>query len=240
MFTALRAEATPILQLDIIGGYYDSKTQTIVSNGPDFTLVALLTPKSDQPPSTYLNDTYYISAAVTPQTGPNDTALGSFTWNGSNFLVTEDMTYGTPPLEAGLAGMDGGDLDGHSIFPTFFAEFGFQFSEANRAVTYDTASDPGGFTPTSATSNISYFATFNVTTSLVDKNEIHFDLYNTYLQKCRQQPTCAYDEDIARYAPFTHDAESSHKKVSEPQSLTIMAMGLLIAGRLLRRRTTNA
>jgi hypothetical protein len=238
MFAAIRAEAYPVLQLDIIGGYYNAETQTIVSDGPDFTLVALLTPKSDKPISTYLNDTYFISAAVTPQTGPDDTSLGSFTWNGSNYLVTEDMTYGTPPLEAGLAGADPGDLAGHDIFPTFFAEFGFQFSPENRAVTYDTAENPGGLTPTSATSNVSYFATFNVTTSLVGSNEIHFDLYNLHLQKCRGQATCVYDEDIARFAPFSHDAESS--KVSEPQSLALMSMGLLMAGRMLRRRSKTA
>ena len=234
MFGAVHAEAFPILMVDIIGGSYDAETQTIVSDGPDFTLVALLTPRAGQPLSTYLNDTYYLSAAVTPQAGPGDASLGSFTWNGSNYLVTEDMTYGTPPLEAGFAGADEGDLDGHATFPTFFTEFGFQFSEANRAVTYDSAANSGGLTPTSATSNISYFATFNVTTSLVGNNEIHFDLYNTYLQRCRFQPTCDYDQDIAYFAPSTHDGESH--KVSEPQSMAAMSVGLLLAGRMLRRR----
>ncbi len=234
MFSAAHADALPILQLDIIGGHYDPTTQTIVSDGPDFTLVALLTPRAAQTLSTWLNDTYYISAAVTPQTGPTNTSLGSFTWNESNYNVTEDMIYGTPPLELGLAGVDTGDLGSHSIFPTFFQEFSFQFSETQRAVTYDTALNPSGLVTTTATTNISYFATFNITTSLLADNEIHFDLYNTYLQRCRSGP-CVYDEDVAYFAPFTHDAESS-QKVSEPQSLAMMSVGLFLAGRALRRR----
>ena len=238
VFSAAHADAYPILQLDIIGGHYDTTTQTIVSGGPDFTLVALLTPKPGQTLSS-LSDTYYISAAITPQAGPTNTSLGSFTWNGSNYAVTEDMIYGTPPLEIGLAGADAGDLAGHSIFPTFFQEFGFQFSSSQRSVTYDTSVHPSGLTPTTATTNISYFATFNLTTSLSGNNELHFDLYNTYLQKCRGQGSCVYDEDIAYFAPFSHDAESSHK-VSEPQSMAIMSVGLLLAGRALRRRPKNS
>jgi hypothetical protein len=234
MFSAADAFAYPILQLDIIGGYYDTTTQTIISGGPDFTLVALLTPKAGGIEG-LINDTYYISAAVTPQTGPTDISLGSFTWNESNYDVTEDMIYGTPPLELGLAGADAGDLEGHSIFPTFFQEFSFQFSPTQRAVTYDTAENPSGLVPTTATTDISYFATFNVTTSLLGNNELHFDLYNAYLQKCRGGGTCVYDEDVAYFAPFSHDAESSHK-VSEPQSMAMMSVGLFLAGRALRRR----
>jgi len=236
VLAAGRAEAYPILQLDIIGGHYDASTQTIVSDGPDFTLVAVLTPKKDQPLAPYLSDTYYISAAVSPQTGPTDSSLGSFSWNGDNFAVTEDMLYGTPPLEASGVLPDPGDLAPHSIFPTFFQEFSFQFSPDNRTEKYDTATNPGGLTPTSSTTNISYFATFNVTTSLTGGNEIHFDLYNSRIQKCRTQPaSCTYDEDIFFFAPFSHDAESSHK-VSEPQSMALMSVGLFLVGHAIRRR----
>src|SRR5688572_13007427 len=115
MFSAAHAVAYPILQLDIIGGTYDAATQTIVSGGPDFTLVALLTPKPGGIVG-LINDTFYISAAVTPQTGPTNVSIGSFTWNGSNYDVTEDMIYGTPPLELGLAGAYPGDMEGHAIF----------------------------------------------------------------------------------------------------------------------------
>ena len=53
MLVGARAEAIPVLQLDIIGGSYDWETQTIISNSNRFTLVALLTPKD----STALYDT---------------------------------------------------------------------------------------------------------------------------------------------------------------------------------------
>src|SRR5215510_11136524 len=102
------AHAYPILQLDIIGGHYDASTETIVSDGKDFTLVAVLTPQNNKPVEPYLNDTYYISAAVSPGAGPTDSSLGSFSWNGTNYLVTEDMTYGVPPLEGGSADTDPG------------------------------------------------------------------------------------------------------------------------------------
>lgn len=242
ILAAARAEAYPILQLDIIGGHYDSATQTIVSGGRDFTLVAVLTPKSSRPLSEYLDQTFYISAAVTPQTGPDDVSLGSFSWNGTNFDVTDDMLYGTPPLEAGgFAGADPGDLGSHSIFPTFFQEFSFQFSPDQRTVSYDSAANPSGLTPTGATENVSYYALFNVTTSLVADTEIHFDLYSTLISKCRTDPSACgvIDEDIASFAPFSHDAESSHK-VSEPGSMALMSMGLFLAGRVIRRRQARA
>jgi hypothetical protein len=234
VLASVAAEAYPILQLDIIGGHYDAATQTIVSSGPDFTLVAILTPQNNQPVSPYLNDTYYISAAVSPQQGPNDTSLGSFTWNGSNYLVTEDMTYGTPPLEGGIATTDPGDLASHSVFPTFFSEFNFQFSPDNRTVSYNTADNPGGLTPTTATTNISYFATFNITTALIGTNVLHFDLYNSLVQTCSRNRSCTYDEDVELFAPFSHDAESSHR-VAEPQSMLLMSVGLLLAAGMLRR-----
>ncbi len=236
VLASAKAEAYPILQLDIIGGHYDAATQTIVSSGPDFTLVAVLTPQRNTPISPYLNDTYYISAAVSPNVGPTDTSLGAFTWNGTNYLVTEDMTHGTPPLELGEATRDPGDLAPHSIFPTFFNEFAFQFSSDNRTVSYNTANNPGGLTPTSATTNISYFATFNLTTSLIGNNVLHFDLYNTLIRTCKRNGTCTYDEDIELFAPFSHDAEGSvSHSVAEPQSMLAMSVGLLIAARMLRR-----
>jgi hypothetical protein len=236
LFTTGRVEAFPALQLDILGGYYDPVTQTIVSDGPDFTLVALLTPNPLRNNlAELLNATCYISAAISPMTGPSDSSLGSFTWDGTNYLVTEDMTYDTPPLETTLVTEDPGDLGSHSIYPTFFTEFGFQFSPGNRSIAYDTAPNPGALSPTSSTTGVSYFATFNLTTTLQGSNVLHFDLYNSYLQSCSKAGTCVMDEDIAMFAPFSHDAESQNR-VPEAQSLLLMSTGLLIAGRLFRRK----
>jgi hypothetical protein len=68
------AYAIPSLQLDIKGGYYDTKTQTVFANSDPFTLYAYLIPDAGAP----LADTYYLSAAVVPQVGPVGQNLGSF------------------------------------------------------------------------------------------------------------------------------------------------------------------
>lgn len=230
-----RALAYPILQLDILGGHYDAATQTIVSDGPTFTLVAILTPKAGVPLSTYMNDTFYISAAVSPQIGPADEPLGSFFWNTTNYLVTEDMTYGTPPLELFGAATDPGDLAGHGVYPTFFREFDFKFNTLNKTVSYNSQDDPGGLQPTTATTNISYFQTFNVTTSLIGDNTLHFDLYNSYISGCKKNGSCSLDEDVALFAPFSHDAQSS-QNVPEPGVLMALFAGLSITGAVVRRR----
>jgi hypothetical protein len=235
LFVSARVEAFPALQLDILGGHYDPFTQTIVSDGPDFTLLALLTPNPlKNNLAELLNTTYYISAATSPAVGAGGSNLGSFTWDGVNYLVTEDMTFGTPPLEITGAAGDAGDLGPHGIYPTYFTEFAFQFSPANRTISYNSAQDPGGLVPTSATTGVSYFAMFNITTSLQGSNVLHFDLYNSYLHSCSKAGTCAMDEDIAMFAPFSHDAQSENR-VPEAQSLLLMSTGLLIAGRLFRR-----
>lgn len=229
-----RALAYPILQLDILGGHYDAATQTIVSDGPSFTLVAILTPKSNVPLATYLDDTFYISASVSPKTGPEDSDLGSFSWNSTNYDVTGDMTYGTPPLELLGATTDPGDLASHGIYPTFFTEFSFKFDPANRTTSYDTAENPGGLSPTSATTNVSYFQTFNVTTALLGGNTLHFDLYNTFVSSCKKT-SCTLDEDVALFAPFSHDAQSS-ENVPEPGALLAMFSALSVTGAIARRR----
>ena len=131
------AYAEPTLQLDILDGVYDTNTETIVATSDQFTLYALLLPDQD----TLLGDTFYISAALVPQTSTS-TDLGSFTFNGTTIDVTADMVYGVPPLEANLA-FDANDLSKHGIFPTYFAEFEFTFDPNNTATAYNTQDDAG-------------------------------------------------------------------------------------------------
>jgi len=231
---ATRADATPLMQLDIIGGHYDPITQTIMSAGEDFTLVALLTPRPASTASA-LADTYYISVAVTPQTGPGHSSIGSFTWNGTPYDVTDDMVYGTPPLEAGTLGeTDPGDLGGHDIFPTFFREFEVHFTADQRSVQYDAAQTPGGLQPTSSTMNPTYFVLFNITTDLPRNTALHFDLYSSVIKRCLTVQGCS-DEDIKQHNPFSHDAQSN-AKVPEPTSAMLIGLGLAGAARRLRRQ----
>ncbi len=130
------ASALPALQLDILGGTYDTTTDTIVTSSDTFTLYALLMPKAKVP----LSDTYYVSAAIVPKLGASD--YGSFIFDGTTVDVTSDMVYGVPPEEANLA-KDKGDLPSHGIFPAFFSEFGFTFDPANTTVPYNTIDDAG-------------------------------------------------------------------------------------------------
>lgn len=215
MSASTTALAIPTLQLDILGGTYDSTTNTIISSSTSFTLYALLIPNSKNT----LLDTYYISAALVPKTGPVGATLGSFTFNGDTTNVTGEMTYGVPPLETivTLQGWDSGDLPKHGIYETYFAEFGFQFSSTNIATAYNTQ-DNAGAGPTSDPLGSIYYVAFNVDTSPLDSNyAIHFDLYNTKLKN-------NMDIDVTQFAPFSHDAQSA--PVPEPSSLILLGSGL--------------
>jgi len=229
-FVPIEAQALPTLQLDISGGRYDSSTETIVTNQDVFTLYALLTPNTFNT----LGDTYYISAAVTPQVAA-PISLGSFVFNGGTVNITGDMDYGVPPIEAILAS-DNGDLPNHGVFPTYFKEFSFQFDSADRINSYDSRNRAryGGAINTaySATGGM-YFATFDLdVSSLAEGYELHFDLYNTKLNPF------SGDVDMTKYAQLTHDAETTSRSVPEPGTLLLMGSGLvgLYFSRRLRRK----
>lgn len=243
LLTASGAEAVPMLQLDIVGGRYDSTTQTIVSNGPSFTLIALLTPKKTED----LYGSYFLSAALTPQTATPGGTLGTFAVNGTTFAATSDMTYGVPPIEDTGASHDGGDLGGHSIYPTYFREFEFAFVQngaltpgTQHAATYNTALTPGG--PSAGYGSL--YRSFTVSTNFQAGYSLHFDLYDAFFRTTCSGPNrtrvCTSDEDIDHFAPFSHDAESgpagSVPAVPEPATLALLATGLAFSARKLRRR----
>jgi hypothetical protein len=218
--------AIPTLQLDILGGTYDPVTETILSNGSTFTLLALLTPGNGMTESEVeelLGYEYYISAALTPQveTGAD---LGSFDFDGTTVDATDDMVYGVPPIDI-VQGHDAGDLPKHGIFPTYFSEFGFMFDGTSTTSAYNSAEYPGGslFDPTGEGA---YFASFNVSTSsLASGYELHFDLYGAEPQ--------SPDIDITQFAPFSHDGGS---QVPEPGTSLLLGSGLLLLFALHRRR----
>ncbi len=247
LFTATVAAAIPSLQLDILNGTYNDHSDTIVATSDPFTLYAYLIPRQ----KTSLTDTYYISAAVVPKTGPSDKDLGSFIFDGVTTSVTGSMVYGNPPVEI-QQNKDPGDLQKHGIFPTYFIQFAFQFDENNKADSYDTAEDPGKG-PTPDADGTMYFESFSVDVSnLADHYLIHFDLYNTKeiqetqkicgedIKRCSgkgNHKDCVYivlgnDIDIRGFAPFSHDAQSGNgcdnHKVPEPETLLLVGCGLLV------------
>jgi hypothetical protein len=243
LFVALfagRANAEPLLQLDMRDGAYDPIDETIVAPGDSFSLFAILTPKknaSQAQITQLLNETYYISVALTPKTS-HPQSLGSFEFGeqggvSTTYDVTDDMMYGTPPLETVswlLQGSDSGDLSKHGIFQTYFVEVGFKFSEANRTETYNTADTPGGATPNAA--GKSYYAEFaGDTSNLAAGYNLHFDLYDTKIRNM----LCVPDVDVDHFAPFSHDAATT-TPVPEPGTGLLLLMGAVLVARFSRRR----
>jgi hypothetical protein len=235
---AERAEAIPVLQLDIVDGWYDPVSRTVMTSDFQFTLVAVLTPKAGATPETLaalLNDRYYVAAALVPKTGPAHSDLGSFSIDGTSISATNDMTYGTPPYEVVASQLyDAGDLNEEGIYNTFYYELPFQFSPLQRAQRYDSSLTPGGLTVDSA--GPAYFATMNVDlTGLTDPNvAMHFDLYSSFVSDCLVRKCTIGDNDIEYFAPHTNDAQSLPARsaaVPEPSTLALLVLGFGAAAR---------
>lgn len=210
------AMALPYLQLGISGGIYDNSTQTVTATSPSFTLYALV----DTTSTSYVaGSTYYISAAVAPQLTAGGADLGSFTWDSISFDATQDMVYGTAPIEGVNKCFD---LPGHGIFPTYFTEFSFMLNPADTAAEYNVQNNPDGFSIDP--NGMLRYAAFDLDVSgLLPDYALHFDLY-----------TVNGDGIIDKFAPFSHDAQSA--SVPEPASLLLLGTGLIGLAALGRKR----
>jgi PEP-CTERM motif-containing protein len=242
-------QAVPLLQLDIADGYFHSgpgDLGTIVARASPFTLYAIGTPSGTTQGASYslsrlLSETFYISAAVSPQVAEPGKDLGYFTANGQTVLVTQDMVFGKPPIEVfgELQGYDSGDLRSHeSIYPTYFTEFAFRFSNPTiaRVDTYDSVLNSGGPTFNPNGSSLAYSLVLDMS-GLNTNYAIHFDLYNERLKLCGAQETALVngstcrDIDANQYAPFDHDAQSP----PVPEPATLVLFGTSLAAGAVRR-----
>jgi hypothetical protein len=223
---ATSARAIPTLQLDILGGTYDTSSETVIAPANTFALYAYGL-------NIDLADKFFISMAVVPST-TTPGSYGSFTVNGTTVNVTSDMTAGGPPLESSGV-IDPGDLAKHGVFPTYFAEQGFYFSLANQSLQYNTQ-DNAGSGPQPGTGM--YFKEFDLDISnLAPGLGIHFDLYNEALiTKCKNKTCTTSDIDINQFAPFSHDAEGMVTAIPEPETYALLLAGLGLMGVMARRR----
>lgn len=198
-----------------------------------------------------LADTYYISAALIPQiSSSTNFDFGTFSFDGLTVSATDEaLRLGTPPLHD----VDGGvwdchDISPHGIFDTYFTEFAFTFDPAKTVASYNTKDYPGGFG--SGTGGTAYYQEFVINVSgLIYPNVVHFDLYETVPEfediygtekvctkwkngVCKAWKTTRVvsgqnivDIDVNKFAPFSHDAEST--PVPEPATLVLLGAGLV-------------
>ena len=253
------AQAVPLLQVDMLGGVYDFATETIVAPGGEFTVYAILTPKTNSTQAqinALLSKTYYLSVALVGASipPPPGGALGSFEFGLPGTIstckettgttpgncpqtvdVTAGMEYGTPPLEVmeSLQDHDAGDLAKHSVYPTYFSEFSFQFSSLYKTAVYNTQDDPGG--PLTGTG--AFYAAFVGNSALLSPDyQLHFDLYDEVVRNCGRKGVSCTDVDVDNFAPFSHDGGTVPQPIPEPGTMALLGAGLVAGLRSLRRR----
>lgn len=221
--------AVPYLQLDISDGVYvGGGEETIFATTDPFTLYALIDPNAQ---NKYPDPYYYISIALLKEgSGLAESESGDFGYievDGDVINVTDDMIFGTPPLEDVL---QQNDLPSHGIYETYFTEVEFEIDETKKSNEYDSMEDPGGLENWDG-GDFLYYEDFSVKLSgLSDGYSVHFDLYTKGYNNRDQL-------EIQEFAPFSHDAAGTPgAPIPEPATVFLMGFGLVGLAAFGRRR----
>ncbi len=213
------AYALPTLQLDILGGSYDSADESVfLETGGLGQLAAYCTPKNEANGNDCLSLEHFVSIAILDQNGDSvitGTDFGSFTFGGITYgNGGSPLIFGTPPLETtgGDQSSDPGDLPSHGVYETLFTEVAFNFSNTQTRDSVNVQDNPG---TTFGTGNMYYeLWDFNVS-GLNEGWRLHFDLYNKEFGKLKGKKNPSdLDVDVDDFAPFSHDAYAT--KIDEP------------------------
>lgn len=245
--------------------------ETWVAKDDTFTVNVYMVDKNGSN-GTALSDTFYFSVALVrnvamPTTFPE---LGSFSMSSSTsftyappvaiapsttitvqkntdktIYVPEDMYFGAPPVESIFATQtsDGGDVQPHGVFPTYYAEFAFHFALSDVVPGGSINTQEGATTDLGSSSEVQYVRSFTFnTTDLLYGYGLHFDAYNK---------TTNGGIDAGAVTPGSHDGESSFDggadsnrrgrpgnstaTVPEPGTLALAGLGLLGLGVKSRR-----
>jgi hypothetical protein len=251
--------ALPELQLDLLGGSYNTDEQSVMINmtrfngqiiddDGQFTLYTYCLISQNNcfktqtsSPSDYYN--YYLSVAIMNNENPVQNAaadFGSFTINGvtySNLNNSSPFTLGTPPTTTS------NDLATHGNYPTLYTDIKFAFDPSEKRNSVNVQDTPG--TSLSLGDQALAYQDFNFDISgLKSGFDLHFDLYRTQTTSdtttsctgkgskkiCTNITTTSLTFSDRDKAPFSHDASFNVYEIPEPS--TSLGLGLFALGGL--------
>ncbi|SYZ73608.1 conserved exported hypothetical protein [Candidatus Zixiibacteriota bacterium] len=198
------AFAVPDLQLFIAGATYDNVTDTWVTHSSTFDLYVI---GANQVMS---NVQVSMALNLDQSVDPNGTAS-----IGVNGTLYDSWIYGTPNF-----------LPTHDIFPAWYTtfnagNFGFIGRVGDVAPPYNY--DPSAMGYLSTGNAWGQYKRYSISLSGIDYT--HFDSYFYYNNSFGSS-----GHTKIKFAPFSHDAESSNNVVPEPTTLALFGIGTLGMG----------